>query len=83
MYNLCRILQHVVNGFDNVSLAQHHSVIERHQLVFQMSQGRVIDIIIIGGSYSLQYYSFRKTKALVSLTSPCGILKNVADSFEL
>ena len=24
-------------------------------------------------SYSLQYYSFRKTKALVSLTSPCGI----------
>ena len=23
-----------------------------------MSQGRVIDIIIIGGSYSLQYYSF-------------------------
>ena len=28
MYNLCRILQHVVNGFDNVSLAQHHSVIE-------------------------------------------------------
>ena len=33
MYNLCRILQHVVNGFDNVSLAQHHSVIEWHQLV--------------------------------------------------
>ena len=26
VYNLCRILQHVVNGFDNVSLAQHHSV---------------------------------------------------------
>ena len=24
----------------------------------KMSQGRVIDIIIIGGSYSLQYYSF-------------------------
>ena len=23
-----------------------------------MSQARVIDIIIIGGSYSLQYYSF-------------------------
>ena len=36
MYNLCRILQHVVNGFDNVSLAQHHSVIERHQLVFHV-----------------------------------------------
>ena len=34
--NLCRILQHVVNGFDNVSLAQHHSVIERHQLVFHV-----------------------------------------------
>ena len=29
MYNLCRILQHVVNCFDNVSLAQHHSVIAR------------------------------------------------------
>ena len=29
---------------------------------FQMSQGRVIDIIIIGGSYSLQYYSFWKGK---------------------
>ena len=36
MYNLRRILQHVVNGFDNVSLAQHHSVIERHQLVFHV-----------------------------------------------
>ena len=36
MYNLCRILQHVVNCFDNVSLAQHHSVIERHQLVFHV-----------------------------------------------
>ena len=36
VYNLCRILQHVVNGFDNVSLAQHHSVIERHQLVFHV-----------------------------------------------
>ena len=36
MYNLCRILQHVVNGFDNVSLAQHHSVIEQHQLVFHV-----------------------------------------------
>ena len=33
VYNLCRILQHIVNGFDNVSLAEHHSVIERHQLV--------------------------------------------------
>lgn len=36
MYNLCRILQHVVNGFDNVFLAQHHSVIEWHQLVFHV-----------------------------------------------
>ena len=36
MYNLCRILQHVVKGFYNVSLAQHHSVIERHQLVFHV-----------------------------------------------
>ena len=27
-----------------------------------MSQGRVIDIIIIGGSYSLQYYSFNCRK---------------------
>ena len=36
MYNLCRILQHVVNGFDNVSLAQHHAVIEWHQLVFHV-----------------------------------------------
>ena len=25
MYNLRRILQHIVYGFDNVSLAQHHS----------------------------------------------------------
>ena len=36
MYNLCRIFQHFVNGFDNVSLAQHHSIIERHQLVFHV-----------------------------------------------
>ena len=36
MYNLCRILQHIVDGFDDVSLAQHHSVIERHQLVFHI-----------------------------------------------
>ena len=36
MYNLGRVLQHVVNGFDDVSLAQHHSVIERHQLVFHV-----------------------------------------------
>ena len=34
--NMCRILQHVVNGFDNVSLAQHHSVIEGHQLIFHV-----------------------------------------------
>ena len=37
-----------------------------------MPQGHVIDIMTYS-SYSLQYYSFRKTKALVSLTSPCGI----------
>ena len=37
VYNLCRILQHVVNGFDNVSLAQHHSVIERlHHVYFML-----------------------------------------------
>ena len=30
------LLEHVVNGFDNVSLAQHHSVIEWHQLVFHV-----------------------------------------------
>ena len=36
VYNLCRVLQHVVDDFDNVSLAQHHSVIERHQLVFHV-----------------------------------------------
>ena len=34
MYNLCRILQHIVDGFYDVSLAQHHSVIELYQLVF-------------------------------------------------
>ena len=34
MYNLRSILQHVVDGFYDVSLAQHHSVIERYQLVF-------------------------------------------------
>ncbi len=39
------------------------SIIHNKQLnVIQMSQGRVIDIIIIGGSYSLQYYSFWKGK---------------------
>ena len=36
MYNLHRVLQYVVYGFDNISLAQHHSVIERHQLVFHV-----------------------------------------------
>ena len=36
MYNLCRILQHIVDGFDDVSLAQHHPVIERCQLVFHV-----------------------------------------------
>ena len=36
MYNLCRILQHIVDGFDDISLAQHHPVIERHQLVFHV-----------------------------------------------
>ena len=36
MYNLCRILQHVVDGFYDVSLTQHHSVIERYQLVFHV-----------------------------------------------
>ena len=25
MYNLRHVLQHIVYGFDNVSLAQHHS----------------------------------------------------------
>ena len=46
MYNLCRILQHVVNGFDNVSLAKHHSVIERHQLSKNLEhiRGLVADI---------------------------------------
>ena len=37
MYNLCRILQHIVDGFDDVSLAQHHPVIERYQLVFMFT----------------------------------------------
>ena len=36
MYNLCRILQHIVDGFDDVSLVQHHPVIERYQLVFHV-----------------------------------------------
>ena len=36
MYNLCRVLQHVVDGFYDVSLAQHHSVIERYHLVFHV-----------------------------------------------
>lgn len=34
MYYLSLVLQHVVDGFYDVSLAQHHSVIERYQLVF-------------------------------------------------
>ena len=32
-----------------------------------MSQGRVIDIIIIGGSYSLQYYSFWKGTQIIGI----------------
>ena len=36
MYNLCRILQHVVDGFYDVSLAQHHSIVERNQLVLHV-----------------------------------------------
>ena len=36
MYNLSRVLQHIVDCFDDVSLAQHHSVIERYQLVFHV-----------------------------------------------
>ena len=32
-----------------------------------MSQGRVIDIIIIGGSYSLQYYSFWKGTQIICI----------------
>ena len=39
-----------------------------------MPQGHVIDIMgVLYNPYSLQYYSFRKTKALVSLTYPYGI----------
>ena len=45
MYNLCRILQHVVNGFDNVSLAQHYSVIERHQLVFSCLRATLLPAV--------------------------------------
>ena len=33
----------------------------------KMSQGRVIDIIIIGGSYSLQYYSFWKGTQIIGI----------------
>ena len=33
----------------------------------QMSQGRVIDIIIIGSSYSLQYYSFWKGTQIIGI----------------
>ena len=33
VYNLGLVLQHVVNRFNDISLAQRHSVIERHQLV--------------------------------------------------
>lgn len=36
VYNLRCILQHIVDGFDDVSLAQHHPVIERYQLVFHV-----------------------------------------------
>ena len=36
MYDLCRILQHVVDGFYDVSLAQHHSIVERNQLVLHV-----------------------------------------------
>ena len=32
-----------------------------------MSQGRVIDIIIIGASYSLQYYSFWKGTQIIGI----------------
>ena len=37
MHNLRHVLQHIVYGFDNVSLAQHHSVIERlHHVYFML-----------------------------------------------
>ena len=55
MYNLCRILQHVVNGFDNVSLAQHHSVIERHQLSKNLEHIRVLVADICTSKYKCYY----------------------------
>ena len=55
MYNLCRILQHVVNGFDNVSLAQHHSVIERHQLSKNLEHIRVLVADICTSKYKRYY----------------------------
>lgn len=36
MYQLGSILQHVVDGFYDASLAQHHPVVERYQLVFHI-----------------------------------------------
>ena len=55
MYNLCRILQHVVNGFDNVSLAKHHSVIERHQLSKNLEHIRVLVADICTSKYKRYY----------------------------
>ena len=55
MYNLCRNLQHVVNGFDNVSLAQHHSVIERHQLSKNLEHIRVLVADICTSKYKRYY----------------------------
>ena len=36
VYYLRSVLEHVIDGFDDVPFAQHHPVIERHQLVFHV-----------------------------------------------
>ena len=41
--------------------------VELRLRMLTMSQGRVIDIIIIGGSYSLQYYSFWKGTQIIGI----------------
>lgn len=36
MYDLCNILKHVVYSLNDVSLSEHHLVVERHELVLHV-----------------------------------------------
>ena len=55
MYNLGLVLQHVVNRFNDISLAQRHSVIERHQLSKNLEHIRVLVADICTSKYKRYY----------------------------